>query len=97
MGVGRSAGSVSGDMSPDLERIGTAMADLGSQQAQILERIERLVELNEEMWDHHLQFCGRLIEKLTQTELELFQAQTELGSQLDALRGEVAPGTALQT
>ncbi len=49
------------------------------------------------MWDHHLQFCGRLIETVTQTEMELFQAQTELGSQLDALRGEVAPGTGRQT
>ncbi len=46
MSVGRSIGSVGGDLSRDLERIGAAMADLASQQAQILERIERLVELN---------------------------------------------------
>lgn len=88
MSVSRSAGSVIGDLSGDLGRVGSALADMAAQQAQILERIDRLVELNEQMWDHHLEFCGRLIETVTQTEVQLLEAQTELGQQLDALRGQ---------
>ena len=86
MAMGRSTGSLPGDVSGDLERVGSFLALLGSQQEKILERIDRLVALNEEMWDHHLQFCGRLIEAVSQTEVQLLQAQSELGSQLDALR-----------
>ena len=70
------------------------MADLAARQGQILDRIERLVELNEQMWDHHLQFCGRLIETLTQTEVQLLEAQSDLGRQLDALRSETPGGRA---
>ena len=86
MSVGRSTGSVRGDLSGDLGRVGAALADMAEQQAQILERVERLVQLNEQMWDHHLQFCGRLIETVTQTDVQLLTAQTELERQLDALR-----------
>lgn len=86
MSVGRSAGPVSEGLSGDLGRVGAALADMAAQQAQILERMERLVELNEQMWDHHLQFCGRLIETLTQTEVQLLEAHAELGQQLDDLR-----------
>jgi hypothetical protein len=90
MSVHRSAGSVIGDLSGDLGAVGAALANalanMASQQATILERLERLVALNEQMWDHHLQFCGRLIETVTQTEVQLLEAQTELGQQLDALR-----------
>lgn len=89
MDVGRRSGSVSGVSGNDFERIGAIVEQLGARQAEILERIDRLVQLNEEMWDHHLQFCGRLMEKVTGTELELFETQNELGSQLDALRGQV--------
>jgi hypothetical protein len=84
MDGGRTSGSVSGDV----EGLGAALADLAARQAQILERVERLVELNEQMWDHHLQFCGRLIETVTQTDVQLLQAQSELGRRLDALRSE---------
>jgi hypothetical protein len=89
MSVGRSSGSMSEALwgvGADLERIGVGVGEMATQQAEILERIDRLVALNEQMWDHHLQFCGRLIETVTQTEMELLQAQTELESQLDALR-----------
>jgi hypothetical protein len=86
MSVHRGAGSVIGDLSGDLGAVGAALANMASQQATILERLERLVALNEQMWDHHLQFCGRLIETVTQTEVQLLEAQTELGQQLDALR-----------
>ncbi|MGH8972278.1 MAG: hypothetical protein ACRD0C_03645 [Acidimicrobiia bacterium] len=88
MAISRS-GSVQGDVIGDFERVGSFMAELGAQQEQILERIERLVALNEQMWDHHLQFCGRLVESVSQTETELLQTQSELRSQLDALRGSV--------
>lgn len=88
MSASRSAGSVIGDLSGDLGRVGAALADMGAHQAQILERIERLVDLNERMWDHHLQFCGRLIETVTQTEVQLLEAQSDLAKQLDALRGQ---------
>ncbi|MDQ3946098.1 MAG: hypothetical protein M3357_13290 [Actinomycetota bacterium] len=88
MSVGRSAGSVRGDLSGDLGRVGAALEDMAEQQGQILERMERLVELNEQMWDHHLQFCGRLIETVTQTDVQLLEAQTELRRQLDALRNQ---------
>lgn len=91
MSVGRSTGSVVGGLSGDLGRVGAALADMAEQQAAILERIERLVQLNEQMWDHHLQFCGRLIETVTQTEVQLLEAHTQLGQQLDALR-EQEPG-----
>ena len=63
------------------------LGHLAAQQEKILERIDRLVALNEEMWDHHLAFCGRLIESISQTEVQLLDAQSELGRQVDALRG----------
>jgi hypothetical protein len=85
----RSSGSARSDVSGDLERVGSFLGHLAAQQEQILERIERLVALNEQMWDHHLEFCGRLIESISQTEVQLLDAQSELGSQLDALRGTV--------
>jgi calcineurin-like phosphoesterase len=88
MAMSRS-GSVKGDVIGDFERVGSFMAELGAQQERILERMERLVELNEQMWDHHLQFCGRLIESISQTEVQLLDAQSDLTSQLDALRGAV--------
>ena len=92
MSVGRSAGSVVGHLSGDLGAVGAALADMAAQQAQILERMDRLVELNEQMWDHHLQFCGRLIETVTQTEVQLLEAQSDLGKQLDALKGQKPEG-----
>jgi hypothetical protein len=92
MSVVRSAGSVTGGLSGDLGQVGAALANMAAQQAQILERMERLVALNEQMWDHHLQFCGRLIETVTQTEVQLLEAQTELGKQLDALKGQEPGG-----
>ena len=92
MSVARSGGSVIGDLSGELGRVGATLADMAAHQAQILERIERLVELNEQMWDHHLQFCGRLIETVTQTDVQLLEAQTDLGKQLDALRGQEPAG-----
>jgi hypothetical protein len=88
MAVSRS-GSVQGDVIGDFERVGSFMAELGAQQERILERVERLVALNEEMWEHHLQFCGRLIEAISQTEIQLLDAQSDLTGQLDALRGAV--------
>jgi hypothetical protein len=92
MEVERRSGLVSGASGGDVERLGAVIEEFGARQIQILERIDRLVQLNEEMWDHHLQFCGRLMEKVTRTEMELVEAQTELGSQLDALRGQVGGG-----
>lgn len=89
MTVERSPGSMSEALwgvGADLERIGVGVGELAAQQAEILGRIDRLVALNEQMWDHHLQFCGRLIETVTRTEMELLEAQTELEGQLDALR-----------
>jgi hypothetical protein len=88
MAISRS-GSVQGDVIGDFERVGSFMAELGARQDLILERIERLVALNEQMWEHHLQFCGRLIESMSQTEIQLLEGQSELTSQLDALRGAV--------
>ncbi|MGH9039539.1 MAG: hypothetical protein ACRDZ3_04850 [Acidimicrobiia bacterium] len=82
----RSSGSVRGDLAAALERIGAGLNDLSSQQAEILARMERLVTLNEQMWDHHLQFCGRLIDKVTRTEIELFEAQDDLSTQLESLQ-----------
>lgn len=88
MSVSSSVGSVIGDLSGDLGRVGAALASMAQNQAQILQRLERLVELNEQMWEHHLQFCGRLIETVTQTDVQLLQAQTELETRLDALRAQ---------
>jgi hypothetical protein len=88
MSVSSGVGSVTGDLSGDLGRVGAALADMAQNQAQILQRLERLVELNEQMWEHHLQFCGRLIETVTQTDVQLLQAQTELETRLDALRAQ---------
>ncbi len=90
MAVGRS-GPVQGDVISDFERVGSFMAELRARQEQILERIERLVALNEQMWDHHLQFCGRLIETISQTDIQLLEAQSDLESQLDALRRAERP------
>jgi hypothetical protein len=84
------SGSVQ-DVSGDLERVGSFLGHLAAQQAQILERIDRLVALNEEMWDHHLAFCGHLIESVTQTEVQILEVQSELGRQLEALRGGAEP------
>ncbi|MGH9034728.1 MAG: hypothetical protein ACRD0O_03120 [Acidimicrobiia bacterium] len=88
MSVSSGVGSVIGDLSGDLGRVGAALADMAENQAQILQRLDRLVELNEQMWEHHLQFCGRLIETVTQTDVQLLQAQTELETRLDALRAQ---------
>ncbi len=88
MSVRRSSGSVGGDVGGDVERLGAVLADLAAQQTHILERIDRLVELNEQMWDHHLQFCGQLIATVAQTDVQLLEAQTDLGRQLDALRAQ---------
>jgi hypothetical protein len=82
------------DVSGDLERVGSFLGHLAAQQAQILERIDRLVALNEQMWDHHLAFCGHLIESVTQTEVQILDAQSELVRQLEALRGGPGPPTA---
>jgi hypothetical protein len=84
------SGSVQ-DVSGDLERVGSFLGHLAAQQAQILERIDRLVALNEEMWDHHLAFCGHLIESVTQTEVQILEVQSELGRQLETLRGGAEP------
>jgi hypothetical protein len=92
MGGGRTPGPAGSGVAGDVERLGAAMADLGAQQALILERVDRLVELNEQMWDHHLQFCGRLIEAVIRTDVELLEAQSELGRRLDALRAAAPEG-----
>jgi hypothetical protein len=89
----RSSGSVR-DVSGDLERVGSFLGHLAAQQEQILERIDRLVALNERIWDHHLAFCGRLIESVTQTEVQLLEAQSELERQLAALRSGPSRPTA---
>ena len=92
MGEGRRSGSASGVGQADVERLGAAMTDLAAQQGLILERVERLVQLNEQMWDHHLQFCGRLIETVTQTDVQLREAQVNLERELDALRHDIGQG-----
>lgn len=64
---------------------------LAAQQVEILERVDRLVELNQQMWDRHLQFCGRLVETVAQTNKQLLQAQKDLEDRLAALRDQAAP------
>ena len=44
--------------------------------------VERLSELNEKLWSHHLEFCG-------QVTAELANAEREVLDELDALRRTV--------
>lgn len=82
------ASGASEAMGGEAEAMRATLGDLITGQALIQERLERLVKLNEQMWDHHLHFCGELISKIATTERELFDSQSELGRQLSALQGE---------
>jgi hypothetical protein len=49
---------------------------------QVLAKVERIAELNEKLWSHHLEFCG-------QVTAEVANAEREVLDELNALRRSV--------
>jgi hypothetical protein len=60
---------------------------------QIAAKVERIAELNEKLWSHHLEFCGQVTAEVANAEREvldeLANAEREVLDELNALRQSV--------
>ena len=76
-------------LTSDLAHIRLTSERAEARQQQILEALERLVELNMKMWDHHLRFCGQLTEKLACAEKEALDLRSEVLDELETVRESI--------
>jgi hypothetical protein len=78
MGTWRDFVEIGRNVRATLDAAGQANERVGDLAA----KVERIAELNERLWSHHLEFCG-------QVTAELANAEREVLDELDSLRQSV--------
>jgi hypothetical protein len=54
---------------------------------QVAANVERLAELNEKLWSHHLEFCGQVTAEVANAEREVLDELNALRQSID-IRGD---------
>jgi hypothetical protein len=58
---------------------------------QVVARVERIAELNEKLWSHHLEFCGQVTAEVANAEREVLDELNALRQSVIDVRGDQEP------
>ena len=76
------------EMARNITAIRDAAERADERVGQMAAKVERLAELNEKLWSHHLEFCGQVTAEVANAEREVLDELNALRQSVIDIRGD---------